>query len=204
MENVRKLSDQDLMAKYQEFGKKAREWKNRFVALLPEVARRGLHRKKGFATIVEFAAKVGGVVKSTVEVIFRIERALADKPELKAMASEVGVNKIRAVASIATKENEKELVKLVQKMSKPALELFAREKRDGKQEKKQCGINFEQECDFRPGTERRTVRKTVSFGLDEDVEFKLRKFKQGMGGEKVEWNDVIKVLLEKAVQIITT
>ena len=200
MENVRTISDQDLMARCQEFGKKAREWKNRFVALLPEVARRGLHRKKGFATVIEFAAKIGGVGKSTVEAIFRIERALADKPELKAMVAEVGVNKIRAVASIATKENEKELVELVQKMSKPALELFAREKRGEKQGSEQKGINFEQECNFRPGTERRTVRKTVSFGLDKTVEFKLRKFKQGMGGEKVEWNDVIKVLLEKAVE----
>ncbi|MBU1445829.1 hypothetical protein KKD70_01035, partial [Patescibacteria group bacterium] len=66
MMNVRKLSDQDLMARCQEFGKNAREWKNKFVALLPEVARRGLHRRKGFATIVEFAAKVGGVGKRTV------------------------------------------------------------------------------------------------------------------------------------------
>jgi hypothetical protein len=99
MGNVRMMSDQDLMARCQEFGKKAREWKNRFVALLPEVSRRGLHRRRGFATVIEFAAKVGGVGKKTVETIFQIERKLEDKPELKAMVSQVGVNKVRVVAS---------------------------------------------------------------------------------------------------------
>ena len=181
MENVRMMSDQDLMVKCQEFGKKAREWKNRFVALLPEVSRRGLHRRKGFATIIEFAAKVGGVGKSTVEAIFRVNRALADKPKLKAMVAEVGVNKVRAVASIATKENENELINLVKTMSKPALEMYVRDEKAHKQT-------------TRPGTENVVMRERMSFSVDENIALEMRKIKLRMEKERkeaVEWNDVM-------------
>ena len=186
------MTDKEFYTKCIEAGKHARKWKNKFVSMLPEIARRGLHKKHGFATIVEFAAKVGGVGKSTVEAIFRVEKYVYDKPVLKKLVEEVGVSKVRVIATIATKENQHELAKRVKTMSKAALELFAREEKQGR-------INCEQELKSRPGTERRTV----NFGLDEDVEFKLRKFKQDMGGEKVEWNDVIKALLEKASGGIT-
>ena len=207
MENIRTISDQDLMAKCQEFGKKAREWKNRFVALLPEVARRGLYRKKGFATIIEFAAKIGGVGKSTVEAVFRVDRILVDKPELKAMVAEVGVNKIRAVASIATKENEKELVKLVQKMSKPALEVFVREKRIENIEdvlNSNCEM-FDYSDDeaivkSRPGTD--LTRERMSFSVDENIALEMRKIKLRMEKERkeaVEWNDVMAEMVKVMV-----
>jgi len=171
------MTDKEFYEKCIEAGKHARKWKNRFVAMLPEVARRGLHRKHGFATIVEFAAKVGGVGKSTVDAIFRVEKYVADKPVLKELIAEVGVAKVRVVASIATPENQRELAKKVKTMSKAALEMYARMKREP--EKSIPGLR----------------RTNVSFGLDEEVEFKLRKFKNDMGGENVEWNDVIKALL---------
>ena len=178
------MTDKEFYTKCIEAGKHARKWKNRFVAMLPEVARRKLHKKHGFATIVEFAAKVGGVGKNTVEKVFQVEKHVYDKPVLKKLVEEVGVSKVRVIAGLATKENQHELAKRVKTMSKAALELFAREKK----------LDEKQEFTFRPGAR----RKSVSFGLDKNVEFKLRKFKQDMGGEKVEWNDVIKALLEKA------
>ncbi|MBA4336511.1 hypothetical protein C0416_01925 [bacterium] len=91
----------------------------------------------------------------------------------------MGVNKVRIVATLATRENQAELAKIVQTMSKTALELFAQEQR----------------VPEIPSP--RTGRITVSFSLDKATEFKLRKFKNKMGGA-IEWNDVIKVLLEKA------
>ena len=176
------MTDKELYEKCIEAGKNARKWKNRFVAMLPEVARRGLHRKHGFATIVEFAAKVGGVGKATVDAIFRVEKYVSDKPVLKELIAEVGVAKVRVVASIATPENQRDLAKKVKTMSKAALEMYARMKREPEKPI--------------PGSR----RTNVSFGLDEDVEFKLRKFKNDMGGDKIEWNDVIKALLEKVAR----
>ena len=177
------MTDKEFYEHCVEVGKNARKWKNEFVALLPEVARRGLHRKYGFPTIVEFAAKVGGVGKSSVYAIFSVEQHVSDKPALKALIPKVGVNKVRVVATIATKENQRELAQKVQTMSKAALEMYAKTKRI-KPEESVPG----QKC------------ATVSFGLDEEVEFALRKFKNEMGGEKVEWNDVIKALLAKVAK----
>lgn len=162
-------------------GKQARKWKHKFVAMLPEVVERGVHKENGFATIVEFAAKVGGVGKSTVDKIFQVERYVADKPALKKLIPKMGVHKVRTVATLATKENQEELAHKVKTMSKKALELFAQEQRAPE-------IS-------RPGAE----RTTISFSLDKEVEFELRKFKNKMGSA-VEWNDVIKKLLEKAVE----
>lgn len=185
------MTDKELYEKCIEAGKSARKWKNEFVAMLPEISKRGLHKKHGFATIVEFAAKVGGVGKSTVKAIFQLEKHIEDKPVLKELIPEVGVAKIRVIATIATKENQKDLAKKVKNMSKAALEMYAREKRKLAKYEESNENNFFEEI---PGC----VRKNVSFGLDEEVEFALRKFKNDMGGEKIEWNDVIKVLLEKA------
>jgi len=177
--NRKFMTDNELYEKCLIVGRNARRWKNEFVSLLPEVARRGLHKKHGFATIVEFAAKVGGVGRGTVEKIFQIEKYVADKPALQALIPKVGLAKVRTVATIATRENQAELAKKVLSMSKEALELFAHEQRAPE-------IS-------RPGAE----RITVSFSLDRATEFKLRKFRNKMGGA-VEWNDVIKKLLNVA------
>lgn len=175
------MTDKELYKLCREYGAKARKWKNKFVSLLPEVARRELHKKHGFATVTEFAAKVGGVSRVVVENIFQVEKYIADKPALKNLIPKVGINKVRVVATLATQENQEDLAKKVKTMSKGALELFAQEQRAEK---------------IHPGMK----RTTVSFSLDKDVEFKLRKFKNNMGGA-VEWNDVIKKLLEKAADL---
>jgi hypothetical protein len=176
--NFSEMNDKELYEYCRLTGRKAREWKNRFVAALPEVARRELHRKKGFATVVEFAAKVGGVGKKTVETVFQVEKRLADKPELKKLIPKVGINKVRIVATLATRENQVELAEKVKTLSKPALELFAREQRAP---------------EIPPGRK----REMLSFAVDEEVALKLRKFKNKLG--TVEWNDVMKELL-KAVE----
>ncbi len=172
------MTDKELYERCVFVGKQARKWKNEFVALLPEVARRELHKKHGFATVVEFAAKIGGVGRKTVEAVFQVEKHIYDKPELKKLIPKVGINKVRIVATMATKENQEDLAEKVKTLSKGALELFAKE----------------QKAPETPPGRRRTM---VSFSLDEEVEFKLRKFKNSMG-EATEWNDVVKKLLSLA------
>jgi hypothetical protein len=123
------MTDNEFYAKCLEAGKYTKQWKNKFVSMLPEIVRRNLHQKHGFATIIEFAAKVGGVGKATVKAIFQLENHVKDKPVLKALIPKVGVAKVRVIATIATKENQHDLAKKIQNMSKAALEMYAREER---------------------------------------------------------------------------
>jgi hypothetical protein len=176
---IQKIDDRTLYEYCQYVGRQARIWKNHFVALLPEVARRGLHKTHGFATIIEFAAQVGGVGKKTVEAIFQVEKLLNDKPMLKNLVPVVGVNKIRIVATIATNEKLENI-----QNNNCVQNLFAQ--------------NNSQSGQFPPG---RSKREQVSFGLDEAVSFKLRLFKLKLEKEKkiaLEWNDVICELLNRA------
>jgi hypothetical protein len=225
---LQKIDDKTLYEYCQYVGKQARIWKNHFVALLPEVAKRGLHKTHGFATIVEFAAQVGGVGKKTVEAIFQVEKLLNDKPILKDLIPVVGVNKVRIVATIATKENQNILAEKVKEMSKSALKVWTREVKNmrengllneklentqdkGKQvlAENDLASNLGQQNlldiennptsgQFPPG---RSNREHFNFGLDENVSFKLRLFKQKLEKAKkisLEWNDVIDELLKKA------
>lgn len=168
------MNDKELYKLCQEYGAKARMWKNKFIALLPEVAKRKLYKKKGFESIYEFAAKVGGVGRKTVEAVFQVQKYIEDKPALKAVLPKVGINKIRTIASLATRENQNELADKVIKMSKPALELYAREQRAPK-------------IKTPPGRK----MKILSFHVDEAVELELRKLKN----EGETFNDVMKKLL---------
>lgn len=251
---IQKIDDKTLYAYCQYVGRQARTWKNHFVALLPEVAKRGIHKTHGFATIVEFAAKVGGVGQKTVEAVFQVENLLNDKPALKNLVPEIGVNKVRIVATIATTENQNLLAKKVKEMSKSALEVWTREVRlmreqgllneklentrqDGNghsqkdlaenlagnnnldrctsqtqtQNQTQQNLfnvqtgsinpeNISEDCPFPPG---RSKREKYSFGLDENVSFKLRFFKHKLEKAKkiaLEWNDVIDELLKIAFE----
>lgn len=123
------LTDKELYEKCKFFGARARKWMKKFGALLFEVERRQLYKKYGFHSIFEFAAKLAGLKHETVMDILRVSRKLEDKPLLKAQMEEHGWAKLRLVANIATKENEKILAEKVKEMSKPTLETFIKELR---------------------------------------------------------------------------
>ena len=46
-------------------------WSRKFAALLPEVDKRQLYRKRGFYSIFEFAAKLAGMGRKNVEEVLR-------------------------------------------------------------------------------------------------------------------------------------
>ena len=168
------MNDKEIWNLGLSYGKNARAWTKKFVALLPEIAKRGLHKNHGFQSIYEYAAKVGGIGRRTVECVFQIQKHIEDKPALKKILPKVGVHKVRIIATIATKENEKELAKKVLTMSKPALEFYAREQKAPKME-------------IPPGRD----FKTLSFQVEPEVELELRKLK----GKGETFNDVMKKLL---------
>ena len=65
------MDDSTLYRLCQEYGNNARMWSRKFAALLPEVDKRQLYRKRGFYSIFEFAAKLAGMGRKNVEEVLR-------------------------------------------------------------------------------------------------------------------------------------
>ncbi len=103
-----KLSDKDLYALCKEYGQKARLWRRKFAGLLPEVFSRGLYKRRRFGSIYEFAAKLAGMSKESVDKVLRLSKKLQDKPYLleQLETGSQGWTKLERVAFIATPETD--------------------------------------------------------------------------------------------------
>jgi hypothetical protein len=183
------MTDNQLYELCQRCGREARKWKNKFISLLPEVYRRRLYRKKGFCSIHEFAAKVGGVSYGVVDETLRIDEKLKDKPALLEIIPEVGISKLRTVAGVATKKTAKIWAKRTKTMSRAALETLIR---DTRQDQENKIINSQKI----PGD----GREKFSMNLDPKTIFQLKLIKQKLEKERGEtlcWDEVIKMAAEK-------
>ena len=98
-----------------------------FVAMIPRIYKSKIYKKKGFGSIYECAAKIGGISHAVVDEVIRVEEKFKEMPKLKALMPKIGLSKLRRVAGIANKETEKQWAEKIQKMSKPALETHIRD-----------------------------------------------------------------------------
>ncbi|MBD3328644.1 hypothetical protein GF340_05075 [Candidatus Peregrinibacteria bacterium] len=123
------MSDKQLYEKCREYGKAALEARRKFIGLLPEVARRRLWQAKGFESVFHFAAVLAGVSREQVQRVLQLEKRFANKPALKKVLvkGEISVNKLARVASIATEQNQTELVHMTKNLSSRSLELAIKE-----------------------------------------------------------------------------
>lgn len=192
------LSDKDLYARCQEYGTAARVWRRRFAGLLPEVARRDLHRRRGYASIYEFAFKMAGMSSASVDKVLHLAEKLEDKPILRAQleSGEQGWSKIEKVAFIATPETDKEWAEKVEKMSSHSLEAYIQVTRDFT--KNENGDEFtpgsEQNHKFRP-----VQWGSMSFPVSPEIEKRLRLMKYQLEKEKgitLTYNEVLQLLME--------
>lgn len=177
------MSDKELYNLCKMYGKNAREWMRKFAGLLPEVYKRKLYRRRGFASIHEFAAKLAGMSNASVDRVLRLSKKLEDKPTLRAKLQEgsCGWSKLEAVAYVATPEDEKEWAKKVEEMPRLALEEFVRNNRE----------------EVTPGGNSQPEKwNRLSFPVSPEVEFKLRQLRQG---ETMSFNEVLEKLLNEAV-----
>jgi hypothetical protein len=115
-------------------GSQAKLWRQKFIGLLPEVNRRRLFEEKGFSSIFEFAAKLCGLSVEQVRLALNLEKRFSDKPVLKSMLEngEISINKLARVVSIATPENEEELVEKIKILPKSALDTLVRDEKFAK------------------------------------------------------------------------
>ncbi len=125
------MTDQSLYENFLNFGRQALAARNKCIGLLPEIHRRQIHQQKGYHSIYEFAAKLAGLSHKQVNRALNLDRRFSDKPALhQAFTSgEISLNKLVKVVSIATIENQHELVDLAKKLSARALETLVRDEK---------------------------------------------------------------------------
>lgn len=193
MSNFKKMGDRELYDYCREVGTNAHKYKRMLCAAIPEVFKRGLHRKYGFGSIHEFGAKIGGLSHNTVNEAIRVNEKLKDKPKLQSLIKDVGLNKLIRVANVATKENEAQWAKDVQQLSKAALEIKVKESLPGQANNDQLSLAKAKDGQF-PFS---TFSNMSSFKVDlkDKTIQELRILKANMKPGTT-WDDVFKTLLK--------
>jgi len=125
MKNTEKINE--IHKKFIKYGSNAKEWQRKCILLLPQISKKRIWEKKRFSCIYEYAAKLAGLSKYQVQEALRILKHVEDKPELKALIKEKGINIIKPVATIATKNSAKFWANKAKVMSKNTLEVYVRE-----------------------------------------------------------------------------
>lgn len=123
------MTDSQLYKLARRYGANALEWRRKFLGLLPEIYKRRLYEKKGFGSIFEFAAKLGGVSAEQVRRVLNLEKSFASLPLLHSalVEGDLSVHKLARVASIASPANEEELVAACRVLPKSSVEVFVRD-----------------------------------------------------------------------------
>lgn len=123
------LSNKELHEKCSYYGNLIKKYKNKFIALIPEVNRRRVYEKHGMNSIYEYAAKHAGLSHDTIRKVLKLDIKLKDKVILKELfeSGEVGWSKIKTVLPIITSTNEKEMAEKITKLSNLALETLVRD-----------------------------------------------------------------------------
>ena len=186
----------ELDAEFSEYGGNALEWRRKCELMLPEIVEYEVWREKGCGSVYEYAAKKAGMSKRTVNEALRVMKRIEDKPELMEVALEKGIQRVRAVATIATRETAGFWADKMRNMSKNVGEVYVRNYRE----------RVAPRGDFKPdgvfdgsgksgvmGCDAESERRTTRVVMELDVELveKLKRLK-GEGG----WNDLMERLLE--------
>ncbi|MDP4007617.1 MAG: HNH endonuclease signature motif containing protein [Candidatus Peregrinibacteria bacterium] len=126
---IENFSDEKLLSLCKKYGTQTILWRRKFIGLLPEVNRRQLFVKKGFASIFEFGKRMAGLSENQIRLAINIEKRFEDKPTLKAVFSEgaLSINKLARIVSIANPENEEFLAQSAKVLSNRSLEVFVKD-----------------------------------------------------------------------------
>jgi hypothetical protein len=199
-QQIKQLSNKELYKYSKLVGKTAKNWKNTFISLLPEVYKRRLYKQKGFCSIHEFAAKLGGITYGVVDDVLRLMKKFEKMPKLLELIPEVGVSKLKTIAAVVTPQTAEIWGKRAETLSKSALETLIREYRKETSTKK---------LEEKSSSSRDIyTKKHEHFGMDLAPEtiFQLKLLKQKFEKEKGEplcWNDVMKMAAQKLLKTVS-
>lgn len=155
-----------LHQQFSRYGTNAKEWMKKCVLLLPEIARNEVWKKKRFDSIYEYAAKLAGMSKNTVDEGLRILRQVDDKPALRAVIEEKGINRVRPILAVVNSENESFWAEKAMEMSKNTLEVYVKEFRTRTDSQ---SVNLQNQQIFEE-------KITITMELDPEVAEELRKY----------------------------
>lgn len=203
------LSDAELYTLCKKYGENARAWLRKFAGLLPEVLHRNLHRRRGFGSIHEFASKLAGMSRESVDRILRLHNRLSDKPHLRTQleSGSQAWTKIEKVSYIATAETEKQWAEKVESMGQDSLEILVAEVRKtaSKSVLQNAAENISETAQqIFDNNESRPPQPDLwphfSFTISPENQQQLLALKQAFKKEKkmtLTWNEVIGALLSK-------
>lgn len=117
-------ADRILHQQFSEYGLNAREWIRKCALLLPEIDRRLIWKKKNFSGIHEYAAKLAGMSRESVDDALRIMKKVEEIPALLPIVEEKGLNRIRPLLNIITPENQDFWVEKAKTMSRHTLAIY--------------------------------------------------------------------------------
>jgi len=116
--------------KFVEYGKNAKRWIKKCALLLPEVERGRVWKKKGFSSLYEYAAKLACMSRRQVDDALWILRKVENRPFLRRVVEQKGINAVRPVISIVDSKNEQFWAAKAMEMSNNTLRTYVREFRD--------------------------------------------------------------------------
>lgn len=119
----------ELHRKFSWYGSNAREWMRKCEMLLTEIERERVWEIKGFGSIYEYAARLAGMSRASVDEKLRVLKRIEDKPALMEVAERFGVGAVRAVAVVATTETAEFWAEKASEMSQHVLEMYVRERK---------------------------------------------------------------------------
>ena len=93
----------ELHKHFQFCGQNSLKWRRKCELMLPKIAEEKIWKRKGFHNIYEYAAKLAGMSKYTVDETLRVLDHIKDKPDILKVAKEKGINRVKPIAVIATK-----------------------------------------------------------------------------------------------------
>lgn len=124
------MNNSDFYKLHKKIGSAALNSRRKFIGMLPEAYKRKLHYRKPYnGSIHYYAAQLCGLSREQVNKVLNLDKKLESTPALHNLftGGEVSHYKLDRVASIATPENEEELVQQVQLLSKTAVETMVRD-----------------------------------------------------------------------------
>lgn len=148
-----------------EYGQHAKEWLRKCQLLLPLVAKYEIWKKKNFGSIYEYAAKLAGMGRSSVDAALWTLKKVEDKPALLKIVQERGIYAVRPVANLATQEDQDFWAEKAEQMSVRTLETYVREVRKTLHVSKTQPENLDVTLTLKPESARRLeqLKKHASF-----------------------------------------
>lgn len=190
----------ELHEKFSQYGKNAKEWLRKCALLLPEIEKYQVWKQKGFHSIYEYSYKLASMSKGQVDDALRILKKVENMPALMKVVEIKGINSVRPVTTIVTKETQTYWAKQALKMSKHELETFVREMRidQANNSKGTAGIYNQNEIRS-PQVMIKTSAlsqkngknlESLSMALSPEIAAKLKKMNNG------DWNELMEKFIE--------